>query len=110
MPAVFFGQERFQLGIVDDISVVSHDDPEGGVDEKRLCILPSASSDCGVAGVSDADVSCKALYVVGGKDVSDQAVSLFDVEAAVIGDNARGILAAVLYRKKPLVELAHDIV
>lgn len=107
---MFFGEERFQLGIVDDVSVVGHDDPEGGVDKKGLCVLPSASADCGVAGVADADVSGEALYVFGGKDVSDQTVSLFDVEAAVISDDAGSILAAVLDGQKPLVELTDDLV
>jgi len=76
---------------------VGHDDAEGGVDEKGLCVLSPASTDCGIAGVADAGVSCEALYVVGGKDVSNQAIAFFDMEAAVIGDNAGGILAAVLY-------------
>jgi len=31
------------------------------------------------------------------------------MEAAVKGDNARGVLTAVLDGKKPLVDLAHDI-
>ncbi len=93
---MFFGEERFQLCIVDDVPIVGHDDSEGGVDEKGLCVFSSTSSDSGVACVADAYVSGEALDVFGGKDVSNQAVSLFDVEAAIKGDDSGGILAAVL--------------
>ena len=90
------GQDFFQLGVIDDISVVGHHDAEGGADEKRPGVFSSAAAECGVARVTDAYVPREALDVFDGKDVPDEAVSFFGVEAPVIGGDPGGILAAVL--------------
>jgi hypothetical protein len=60
--------------------------------------------------MAQADVASQADGMLGSKDISNQAVSLFGVETAVIGDDARRILASVLDGKKALIQIFEDII
>ena len=106
---VFLEEERLELGVIDDVAVVGHDDAEGRVDLERLGVLPPAAADRGVAGVADADVPPEPFGVLRGEDVADEAVALLGVEAAVVGDDAGRVLAAVLDGQEPLVEIGEDV-
>ncbi len=107
---VLVEQDFLKLGVVNDIPVVGHDDPVGRVDEEGLGVFSPSSSDGRVAGVAQADVASQADGMLGSKDISNQAVSLFGVETAVIGDDARRILASVLDGKKALIQIFEDII
>jgi len=89
---------------------VCHDDPEGRVDEKWLGIRSASSPYCGVAGMADSDVTLKAHEIVHREDVSDKTISLFCVEMPIISDNSSRVLAPVLNRQKPLIQVFEDII
>ena len=109
MAVVLIQQYLVQFHIVDDISVVRHDDPERRIDEKRLGILSSTSPYGWITGVADPDVAFKAFEVVQGENVSDQTVSLFCVEMPIVGNNPCRVLAPVLNRQEPLIQVFEDI-
>jgi hypothetical protein len=56
------------------------------------------------------DVTLKAHEIVQREDVSDKTVSLFRVEMPIISDNSSRILAPVLNRQKPLIQIFEDII
>ena len=106
---VFLEEGLFELGVVHDVAVVGHDDPEGRVDLEGLGVLAPAAADRRIAGMADADVAAQALGVLGGEDVPDEAVAFFGVETAVVGDDAGRILAAVLDGQQPLVKIGENV-
>lgn len=106
---VFLEEELFELGVIDDIAVVGHDDPERRIDLEGLSVLAPAAADGGVAGVAEADVAGQALGMLGGEDISDQSVAFFCVEAAVVGDDAGRVLTPVLDSQQPLVEVTENV-
>jgi len=96
MAAELVGKDFFQFRIIDDISVVGHHYSEWRADEKRLSVFSAAAPDGGITGVADADVPLEALDVFDGKNIPDEPVSFFSVEAAVIGRDPGSILPPVL--------------
>ena len=94
-----------ELAVVGHVAVVGHDDAEGRVELEGLGVLVAAAADRRVAGVADADRAAEVLDGLGGEDVVDEAVALFRVEAAVEGDDAGRVLAAVLDGQEALVEV-----
>jgi hypothetical protein len=60
--------------------------------------------------VSDPDGSGETFRVFGSENILDQSVALFYVKPAVIGDDARGILSAVLYSEKSLIKISESLV
>ena len=94
-----------ELPVIGHVAVVGHDDAEGRVELEGLGVLAAAAADRRVAGVADADRAREALDGLGREDVVDEAVALLGVEAAVEGDDAGRVLAAVLDGQQALVEV-----
>ena len=107
---VFLAKLFFELPVIRDVAVVGHDDAEGGVDLERLGVLASSAADRGIPGVADADRPPEALDILDGEDVTDEAVALLGVEAAVVRDDASRVLPPVLDGQQALVEVADDVI
>jgi len=99
------GQLRLQVLVVGHVAVVGHHDSEGVVHREGLGVLPSPGTDGGIAHVAHPELSPEALEVGRGEDVPDETLPLLDVEMAIVGDDAGGVLPPVLDGEEPVVDL-----
>ena len=108
---VFVEQKRFDLPVIDDVSVVGHHDPEGRIDEERLGLIATVTADRRIPGVADPDISLQTFEVLFCEDIPYEAVSFFCVETSVIGYDPCRILTPVLNGQKSLIEIIeHKVV
>ena len=103
--AVVAEQRVLQLGLVRQVAVVGQGDAERCVHVERLRFFLARRTGGRVAAVTDAGVPLQRTHVTGAEHVTHQAVGLVHREhAAVIGCNARRILAAVLQQQQCVVQ------
>jgi hypothetical protein len=95
---------------VGEVAVVRQRDAERRVDVEGLRLELRHGRPRGrVATVADADRAREVAHVPGAKDVADVAAALVHVEhRALAGDDAGGVLAAVLQQQQRVVEQLVD--
>ena len=91
---------------VGQVAVVRERDAERRVDVERLRLeLRGRAARGRIAAVADADVAEEVAHVARAEHVAHVAARLVHVERrAVVGDDAGGVLAAVLQQQQPVVE------
>ena len=110
MAPVLAEQLALELLRVGEVAVVPEHDAEGRVDVQRLRLGRVLGGTGGrVAAVGDAGVAHERAHVAGAEDVAHEPAALVHVERAFVGgDDAGGILAAVLQHQQPVVEQLVD--
>ena len=106
MPQVLAEEIAFQLVGVSQIAVVAQHDTERGVHVERLRFRrrPRRAGRW-IARVSDSAGAEQAAHVARAKDVAHHAAALVHVKRGALGGNdAGGVLAAVLQHEQAIVE------
>ena len=110
MAQVLAEQLALELLGVGEVAVVPEHDAERRIDVERLRlggVLGGTGG--GIATVGDADVAHEGAHVAGAEHVAHQAAALVHVERAFVGgDDAGGVLAAVLQHQQPVVQQLVD--
>ena len=94
-----------ELPGVDQVAVVRERDAVRRVDVEGLRLRRRLAPRRRVADVADADPAPERLHVVGLEDVAHQPVGLALVDREVAGEDARGVLPAVLQRGEGVVQI-----
>jgi hypothetical protein len=110
VPQVLAEHLVLELVGVGQVAVMSEDDPERRVDVERLSFGRVACRAGGrVAAVRDADVARQRAHVARAEYVAHHAVALLHVKGlALAGNDASGVLAAMLQQQQPVVEQLVD--
>jgi hypothetical protein len=99
-----------QLLGIHEVSVVAEREPEGRIHVERLRFGFRRGGTRGrITAVRDPHVAHEVAHVAGAEDVAHEPAALVHVEAVPVGrDDARGVLAAMLQHRHPVIEKLVD--
>ena len=106
---VFAEQFVFEFGGVGEVTVVGERQTERRIDEERLCLGRRIATGGRIAHMADAHVAVKRVHVAGVEHVAHQAIVLAQIHVtSVAGENAGGVLAAMLHHRQTVVNSLID--
>ena len=94
---------------VDQVSVVRERDSVWRIDVEGLRFRRRLAPGRGIANVPDADTAPERLHVARLEDVAHQPVGLALVDLQIAGEDARGVLPAMLQRGEGVVQVLVDV-
>ena len=108
VPQIFAKRFLSELAGVDQVAVVRECDAVWRVDVERLRFFRRLAPRGGVADVPDAHSSAERTHVMRREDVADQPFGLAFVNFAVAGEDAGGVLSAMLQRGQSVNQILID--
>ena len=109
VPAVFARQQIGKFVVIREVAVMCQADAVGRVDVERLRLGGFRATGRRVANVTDTHVARQTQHVARVEHVTHEAVGPALLQALLApGDDARGILTAVLHHRQAVVERLVD--
>lgn len=95
---------------IGEVSVMSKGNPERGIYKKRLRLEFAVATGGRITNMTDAHATLKMQKRFEVKYFTDKTVPFFEMKLAVIRDDPRRILTAVLQKNQAIIEIVNSII